>query len=393
MATACHRSRWAGRGLHLRLAALRHASPNPGLTPVRETLGSDFRASIRHIPACAVFFVVLIVLMNWASNYSDQSWQISGYFFTRLPHVLQRSVGEVRFHEWVQIKFAVLIWFVLPALFLPFLSAASASGFSRRGLWAALRVYARVKYWLAIAVAALIGVLLPRLLASYIPSHGLTKETVSMVLRLFTVYALAVLAWLMASAVVGSFLRANLPVENPGGNAALWPTDQSAHCAHIAAPAEQQCRVRKRTRLAYFCSRRAGSESLPSSAASVSAHPSAHRRLAASPTLRGTIAASAQRHSTPAIRERIRAAESSRPVCLRPSPAAYESYCARAGRHPSRLTGRVAKHLNAGINVDRGPQCGVQPCLRLRPSQGPLCRVEDCGGVIVHGKNVQPRGW
>ena len=34
-----------------------------GLTPVRETLGSDFRASIRHITACAVFFVVLIVLM------------------------------------------------------------------------------------------------------------------------------------------------------------------------------------------------------------------------------------------------------------------------------------------------------------------------------------------
>ena len=177
-----------------------------GLTPAHETLGRDFRASIRHIPVFLVFMAVLIVLMTWVSNLSDQSWQISGYFFTRLPHFLQSTIGESRFHQWVQFKFAVLTWFLLPALFLPFLSAASSSGLSRRGLWSALRTYARWKYWLAIAVAALIGVWLPYLLANWTPSHGLTKETVSMVMRLLTAYILAVLAWLMASAAVGSLL-------------------------------------------------------------------------------------------------------------------------------------------------------------------------------------------
>ena len=190
-----------------------------GLAPAKETFGQDFRAGIRHIPAFALFAAVLGGLMNYANNFADQSWQISGYFFTRLPHSLQTSIGESRFHEWVDIKFAVLIWFVLPTLFLPFLSAASSCGFSRRGLMAALRTYARGKYWLAMAVAALVGVWLPYLLANWTPSHGLRQEAVSMVLRLTAAYVLAVLVWLMVSGVVGGLLRAGLPVEHSGGDA------------------------------------------------------------------------------------------------------------------------------------------------------------------------------
>jgi hypothetical protein len=191
-----------------------------GLTPVPENLRRDFRDSIRHIPAFAILVAMLFPSMNWASNFSNLSWQISGYYFTRLPHFLQSSVGESRFHEWVQFKFAVLTWFLLPALFLPFLSASSSSGFSRRGFRAALRTYARGKYWLAIAIAALIGVWLPYLLASWAPLHGLREETISMVLRLLTGYVLAVLVWLMSSAAVGSFVRAVLSVEDPGGKTA-----------------------------------------------------------------------------------------------------------------------------------------------------------------------------
>ena len=192
-----------------------------GLTPAKdakETLHVDFRASIRHIPALAVFFPLLIVLMHCVSNFSEKSWQISGYFFTRLPHFLQSSVGESRFHDWVEIKFAVLTWFLLPALFLPFLAVASARGFSRQGFMAALRTYAHWTYWVAIAVAALIGVWLPYLLTNWTPSHGLRKETISLVLRLLTAYVMAVLVWLMTSAVVGRFLSAAFPVEHSGGH-------------------------------------------------------------------------------------------------------------------------------------------------------------------------------
>jgi hypothetical protein len=189
-----------------------------GLAPAQDTLGQDFRASIRHIPGFALFAAVLGGLMNWAGNFADRSWQISGYFFTRLPHALQSSIGESRFHEWVDIKFAVLIWFLLPALFLPFLSAASYCGFSLRGMGAALRTYARGKYWLAMAVASLVGVWFPYLLANWTPAHGLRKETISLVLRLSSAYVLAVVVWLMVSGVVGGLLRAALPVERSGGN-------------------------------------------------------------------------------------------------------------------------------------------------------------------------------
>jgi hypothetical protein len=191
-----------------------------GLTPGSKTLPGNFRASIRHLPVFVVFVAILILLMNWTINLSDQSWQISGYYFTRLPHFLQSSIGESFFHRWVEFKFAATTWFLLPALFLPFLSAVSSLGFSLRGFRAALRMYARWKYWLALAVATLIGVWLPDLLANWTPFHGLRKETVSMVLRLLTAYVLAVLVWLTTSALVGSLLRAALPVENSGGDTA-----------------------------------------------------------------------------------------------------------------------------------------------------------------------------
>ena len=189
-----------------------------GLAPAQETLGQDFRASVRRIPAFALFTAVLGALMICASHFAEQSWKISGYFFTRLPHSLQTGIGESRFHEWVDIKFAVLIWFLLPAIVLPFLSAASYCGFSRRGLGAALRTYARGKYWLAMAVAALVGVWLPYLLANWTPTHGLRQEAISMVLRLLTAYVLAVVVWLMVSGLVGGLLRANISVEHSGGN-------------------------------------------------------------------------------------------------------------------------------------------------------------------------------
>jgi hypothetical protein len=207
-----------GIAILLGFAELHCATLAHGFTPAKDGLGNDFRASVRHIPAFAVLAGLLIALMNGVSHFSDQSWQISGYFFTRLPHSLQSSIGEYRFHEWVEIKFAVLIWFLLPALFLPFLSAASSCGLGRRGFGAALRTYARWRYWLAMAMAALIGVWLPYLLANWTPSQGLRKEMISTVLRLLAAYVLAVLAWLMTSAIVGGLLRAALPVEHSGGN-------------------------------------------------------------------------------------------------------------------------------------------------------------------------------
>jgi len=190
-----------------------------GLTPVRESLNRDFRLSVRHLPVWMVFIGVLALLMIWLEKTSERSWQISGYFFTRLPHFLQGSIGESRFHDWVLVKFYVLIWFLLPALFLPFLSAASSSGFSLGGFGKALRTYARWKYWLAVAVAALLGIWVPNVLVNWTPLHGLAKETISMVLRLLAAYMLAVAAWLMTSAVVGSFLQAAPRVNNVGGNA------------------------------------------------------------------------------------------------------------------------------------------------------------------------------
>jgi hypothetical protein len=211
-----------GLAILMAFAALHGGTLAHGVTPTREVLGADFRKSLRHLPAFVFFAVVLGFLMLWTSNYADQSsWQISGYFFTRLPHFLQRAFGEIRFHQWVEIKFTVLTWFLLPAIFLPFLSVSAYSGFEWSGLRSAWRAYAKWKYWLAMVTAAVAGILLPHLLANWTPVHRLHKEMVSMVLRLLIAYALAITVWLMTSAALGSILRPYLVLsvgENSGGN-------------------------------------------------------------------------------------------------------------------------------------------------------------------------------
>lgn len=177
-----------------------------GHNPTRGELCDGFRRSLRRIPLFALVAVVLILLMHWSDTYGENSWEISGYFYTKMPHFLQRMWGEQHFHNWVEFKLAAMTWFLIPALLLPFLSLVAGSEFSRRSFRATLCIYARWRYWLACAVASGVGVWLPAHLIHWTPGHTLTAETVSMVLRLLAAYALATAAWLMISGVVGGYL-------------------------------------------------------------------------------------------------------------------------------------------------------------------------------------------
>ncbi|HWR34369.1 MAG TPA: hypothetical protein VN622_00690 [Clostridia bacterium] len=190
-----------------------------GVTPIRDSIKDDFRRGLRHIPLFLVLFAVLLLLMNYAQQLSDNTWRYSGYWFTLLPKFMQSWIGFARFNSWVEFKLAALTWFVLPALFLPLLSAAASFGLRRSAFGNALRTYIRWKYWVGIAIAAALGIWLPSILVNWKPMHGLTKETVSFVTRLFIAYVLAVMTWIMASALVGNFLR-DAAGGNVGGNAA-----------------------------------------------------------------------------------------------------------------------------------------------------------------------------
>jgi len=179
-----------------------------------EALWAAMRGCVRRVPGFVLVLAVLLTLMYCSSNLQDKSWQVSGYIFTRLPHWLQGAIGESRFNQWIEFKFAALTWFLLPALGVPWLFIAAVRGVRFR----ALRLYPRWRYWLAAAVASLLGVWLPSKLLGWSPQSGLMVESISLVLRMLVVYALALVGWLMLSEVSGSLLRADR-VKNAGGKA------------------------------------------------------------------------------------------------------------------------------------------------------------------------------
>lgn len=191
-----------------------------GVTPSPTTLPEDFRRSLRHIPWFTFLLLALLLLMTYISKLAEKSWQISGYLFTRLPHFVQVATGEEKLNALVEWKFAALIWFVLPAIFLPFLSASSAFGFRRSGMAAAARCYTHWRYWFYVAIATVVGIWLPHALMTWTPGHRLEGETISLVLRLVASYVIAIVTWIMISAIVGGFLRKTTPVENTGRDAA-----------------------------------------------------------------------------------------------------------------------------------------------------------------------------
>lgn len=189
-----------------------------GLTPDRATLFADFRRALRHVPIFLVLALALFFLMDWVAELSDKSWQISGYLFTLLPNWLRSAVGgENGLNRWVEFKIAALNWILLPALFLPWLAATAAHGLRSQVFRAALRCYARWKYWLGVIVVGLVGVFVPRILMDWTPGHGLRTEAISMGVRLTIAYLVALLSWLVAAAVVGRTLREAVPIGDGGG--------------------------------------------------------------------------------------------------------------------------------------------------------------------------------
>lgn len=176
----------------------------------------DIRKGLRRIPVFLIMLAILLWLMNRSSSISDQSWQISGYLFTKIPKPLASHIGEVRMHGCVELFATLLKLFLLPALFLPFLSSFSALGVCRASLKSALKLYIRWKYWLSVVFAAVIGLWLPNLLVGWTPGHGLALEVLSMGARLIVSYILVVVAWIALSAMVGACLR-QVTVGNTSG--------------------------------------------------------------------------------------------------------------------------------------------------------------------------------
>jgi hypothetical protein len=115
-----------------------------------------------------------------------------------------------RFLPWAILMAAAIYWagWFAPLAFLVLLPAASQASGGRFGGGWAKRIFFRPRYWLGGVLALLVGVLVPKLLVSWVPKvSGVTAQSASLVARFGLALLLAALAWLMLAALIGRMGR------------------------------------------------------------------------------------------------------------------------------------------------------------------------------------------
>ena len=162
-----------------------------------EGAGSAFRHAVGRLPAFLLWAAVVAAALwgvQWLKDYLPQA----SVRFAQILHLSPRTVMKIG--EW---KLFGLQWIVLPALFWPFAFNIAGRGF--RG-WhpRALGFLRRWKYWLGLATALGLGILVPYKLIWWPLGVGnsLAHETLSMRARFGAAYLLCVTCWLVLAVVM-----------------------------------------------------------------------------------------------------------------------------------------------------------------------------------------------
>ena len=172
------------------------------LEPLPENFCTALRIRILPMIWLSVGFAAMFWCMSIVDGWRDNPWQLSGYLYSKAPQWLRPTSGAMNYtHGLLEIE-AILFWFVIPSLLLPFI-AGRVTG---RRFRAPFRVLASWRYWLAMAVLCVAGVWLTRLIIGWVPGKTLAFQTASMIVRLAIAYVIATGAWLLAAGVLGYFV-------------------------------------------------------------------------------------------------------------------------------------------------------------------------------------------
>lgn len=185
--------------------------------PAPEKFRAAFSIKVGRLLWFLVGGFVLFWCMRVVDGWADSTWQTAGYLYSSAPNWLRPTAGSSSYESALEYIFAILFWYLLPCIFLPLIGARVVGASSIR----VLRTWGRWQYWLGMAITAIAGVWLTRLILSWTSGHTLAQETVSLVLRLSVAYALATAAWLATTGLLGYSIGP--PDENDVGLLAfLW---------------------------------------------------------------------------------------------------------------------------------------------------------------------------
>jgi hypothetical protein len=179
---------------------------------VPHPLLASFTRARRNLIAFALCAAVGYLLWNSANLLDLYRIMLPAYLRSAMPAFLRRQVSaETIASAYTAIVF-VIRWVLLPGVLLPVLASVAScgfAGFARGGppLWRAVR---SGWYWLVIATAALLGVVLTSALVVWHPlarDASFAVESISMVIRFSAGFALAVASWLAACSMASTDLQ------------------------------------------------------------------------------------------------------------------------------------------------------------------------------------------
>jgi uncharacterized membrane protein YidH (DUF202 family) len=171
------------------------------------SLSPAFLKAFKHAAAIAVLAFLVHFFEHLIGHLAHYQQTFPGYLRSGFPAWLRRMITESALDNAYALLLFMLVWVVLPGLLLPFALFASSRGF--RGLVAFgdwRRAIANLLYWIALVVAAVIGVGSSGLIMSWKlnpKSSTLAGEQASLAIRLFFAYLLAIFAWLLTCSIVG----------------------------------------------------------------------------------------------------------------------------------------------------------------------------------------------
>lgn len=177
------------------------------------TLRGSFAKGLRHCWLLAIWAMAALAwcrVVDWAESYQ---YQLPNYVRSMMPAGMRGAVSEPMLLWLFLFVLGVASWVVMPAAWLPAaaqLAARGFRGFGREGFRAWGRALKSGQYWVTVALCALLGVWLPKLLLGLRPEEpvagaapAVAAQMASLVVRLLAAYVLALCAWMWVASATG----------------------------------------------------------------------------------------------------------------------------------------------------------------------------------------------
>jgi hypothetical protein len=151
----------------------------------------------------AFLFYIPSILIGLVTPYT---YQRASYWNSQLSPHMRTIFTYDRLSHWQFLTFDLIIWFIVPALLLPFVIETVTRGV-RGYVWrAGIQVLGQWKYWLSCLMVGMILHFMVLPLIDWQPGHSVAAEIVSVMLRLGLVYVSIVLLLTLLLAFTAALL-------------------------------------------------------------------------------------------------------------------------------------------------------------------------------------------